>query len=451
MAVWSIIKVSELEGPRRLDAEYYKPEYIQAYCSVKNHIPLSEYQQKILHPKEIKRVYADDDTDIVFLLAQNIRQGYLDFSVEAFITQETMKEIQQNKLQLGDVIMTRTGANYGDTACYLGFPKNLYASAHCLIIRPKGILGPFLAIYLNTKIGRSLIRRGVYGTSQPEIAPDYIKTLPIPRFKNNQEQQVVNLVQKSMDLERKAKDEYFKAEQKVLKEIKWDELDLYSPKCWTIPLNRSHEAHRIDAEHFQLKYDKLILHLKKIGNARQIHDLLAEPILKGVTPDYDPNGSIIVVNSQHLGLYCLDFEATDRADEEFWLTKEKAHIKHNDVMIYATGAYIGRTNVYFKSTAALAGVDVLLVRSNDSCNPYYLAVFLNSLPGLMQSKQFGSGSGQAHIYPDDVASYWIHLPSKEFQNQIADLARRSYSYRQKSRVLLEQAIQKVEAFMKEMK
>ncbi|MCC6026309.1 MAG: hypothetical protein LM575_04995 [Caldimicrobium sp.] len=29
MAVFSIVKLSELEGAKRIDAEYYKPEYLE--------------------------------------------------------------------------------------------------------------------------------------------------------------------------------------------------------------------------------------------------------------------------------------------------------------------------------------------------------------------------------------------------------------------------------------
>jgi len=36
MAVVNIVKLSELEGAKRIDAEYYKPEYIKFVHSLKN-------------------------------------------------------------------------------------------------------------------------------------------------------------------------------------------------------------------------------------------------------------------------------------------------------------------------------------------------------------------------------------------------------------------------------
>jgi type I restriction enzyme S subunit len=444
MAQISVVQKSQLEGAMRLDAEYYQPKYLQAYDLVKNYRPLREYQKKILHPKEIKRIYADDDSRIIFLLAQNIKRGYLDFSTIAYISPETAAEIPQNRLEHGDVVLTRTGANYGDTACYLGVPSPVYASAHCLVIRPKEVSGLLLSVYLNTQIGQMLIKRGVYGSSQPEIAPDYLKTIPIPRFGSEQERSIEELVRSRLVLDQKSDSLYLQAEQLLLDELGFKDLDLSHQLYWTVPFKKTKEADRLDAEHFQPKYERLIQHLVKTGRHKKLQGILKEPVQKGITPQYDSDGDIIVVNSQHLGRYCLNIEATDRTTQAFWQQNKRAQIKPKDVMVYATGAYIGRTNIWPVDYKAMAGVDVLLIRPSEACNPYYLSVYLNSPLGVLQAEKFASGSGQQHIYPDDISRFMVYLPSKEFQQRIADLVIQSWEARQKARQLLEEAKKKVE-------
>ena len=61
--------------------------------------------------------------------------------------------------------------------------------------------------------------------------------------------------------------------------------------------------------------------------------------------------------------------------------------------------------------------------------------------------QFASGSGQAHIYPDNVASYWVALPAPKTQEQVATLVRDSYTARQKAKAFLAEAKTKVEALI----
>lgn len=113
-------------------------------------------------------------------------------------------------------------------------------------------------------------------------------------------------------------------------------------------------------------------------------------------------------------------------------------------MIYATGAYIGRTNCYLEKHKAFAGVDILIVRPTSFCNPIYLAVYLNTILGLWQAEKFASGSAQRHIYPRDVAQFIISLPSEDLQSKIANLVIQSYETRKKAKILLEEAKKKVE-------
>lgn len=211
-------------------------------------------------------------------------------------------------------------------------------------------------------------------------------------------------------------------------------------------LSRAREVHRLDAEHFQLKYDKLIAHLKKTGRAKALGGITTY-INRGLQPEYVEDGEIIVVNSQHLGRYLLNVEATERTDRQFWNQNNRARLQKNDVLLYSTGAYVGRTNAWLVDQEGIASNHVTIIRPNASCNPLYLAVFLNSPAGLLQTEKWASGSGQREIYPEDIARFLIYLPSEKFQQQIADLVRQSYQARQKAKALLEEAKAKVEALI----
>lgn len=66
MAVWSIIKISELEGTKRLDPEYYQPKYTNAISAVVGYgdtVKLSEIG-RILRGRN-PRKYAQDGIPVI--------------------------------------------------------------------------------------------------------------------------------------------------------------------------------------------------------------------------------------------------------------------------------------------------------------------------------------------------------------------------------------------------
>lgn len=442
MATWSKVKVSELEGTNRLDPEYYRPEYLKYKDFLFKYPLLEKCIKRIIHPVEIKRVY--ENAGLHILLAQNILHNFLDFGVSVFMPKSVESSIHRNKLLPNDVVMTRSGANFGDTASYFGEPDSLYTCADDLVIRPNSDLpAGYLSTFFNTKIGRALIKRGGYGAGQPHIAPPYLKMLHIPRFSNDIEKEIDGLVRTARDWFKHSEILYLKAEQTLLNYLSWYKLNRSQPKSYSIQLSEANSISRMDAEHFQPKHKKLVSHIKNTGKMDILGDIVSFN-KRGVQPTYVVGGEVIVVNSQHLGRYLLNVEATERTDENFWLNNKRCQLKLNDILLYSTGAYVGRTNVWLEDSKAIASNHVNIIRPDKEYNPLYLAVYLNSFPGLWQAEKWASGSGQRELYPQDIAKFVVYRAPKELQEKIADLVLQSYQARKKAKALLEEAKKKVE-------
>ena len=118
----------------RLDSEFFHPQILAAKNTIRtqNNITLRKAKAKIIHPTEIKREYTKQGIQI--LLAQNIRDNFLDFSVEVFMPYEVEQSLLRNRLKIGDLVLTRSGANYGQCAVYLGIPSKIFACADDLVI-----------------------------------------------------------------------------------------------------------------------------------------------------------------------------------------------------------------------------------------------------------------------------------------------------------------------------
>lgn len=114
-----------------------------------------------------------------------------------------------------------------------------------------------------------------------------------------------------------------------------------------------------------------------------------------------------------------------------------------DILIYTTGANIGRTNVYYSDEKALASNHVNILRIQGE-NPYYVGFVLNSIVGRLQTEKYSAGSAQAELYPKDIDQFLNPFVEEKIQNEICQKAEQSLELRKKSRKLLDIAKEGVE-------
>lgn len=262
MAVWSVVKKSETSSTFRLDAEFYQPDYLAFEKATAGGDLLADAVHKIMHPVEITRIYVDEGIRI--LLAQNIRPNRLELAYAVYMPEAVRPVLAKNRLKAGDVVMTRSGANYGDAATFLGAAEDVYACADCLVIRPNTISGAYLATYFNSRAGRALLDRGAYGAGQPHIAPTYLRKLRIPRL-GKLEADVEAKVRAAHTKTNEASLRYAEAEALLELALGLDKLDL-TPRLYYERLYADVQAAaRFDAEFFQPRMQNLIAALSRDG------------------------------------------------------------------------------------------------------------------------------------------------------------------------------------------
>ncbi len=440
MAVVSVVKLSGLEGAKRIDADYYRPELDLMKKSLKKiGEPLKNLISYIRHPAEIKRIY--EDAGIPYILAENISKYFwiLQFTEERYISEEKARLIPQNKLKIGDVLVTRTGANYGDTCVYLGNPNPAYASAHIIIIRPHKIAGEYLAAFFNTHFGKKLIKRGWYGSSQPEISPTYLMTLPIPRL-GDLEEEVKNLVRKAYEFYRYSKILYHQAESLLLKELG---LKVFKPKyelSYTANLSQTFNVHRIDAEHFQPIYRQLGEYLRNKFETKTLAQLGYRTINK-IQPQ---KGLYKYVEISDIKTDIGEVGYTERYYEEL---PPNARIP-----IFGGELLVSKVRPTRKAIALVPeniGNNVICSSAFSVFNlpdivREYVFVVLRSIVGLLQLEQPQTGTEYPTITDRDIESIIIPILSKKIQQKIAELVKQSHEARRKAKELLEEAKRKVE-------
>jgi len=430
----------------RFDSEYFKKEYvrIEQQLSSKAFKLLNQVDCEIIHPSEIKREFVDNG--VWFFRTQNLRPLKIESSNDVYISKEDASTLLKNNIYFGDLLITRTGANYGQTAIYdLTVPA--IASSHVFILRNTYFNQFYLAVFFNTKFGRKMIDKGMYGAAQPEIAPYYLSNIPIPDFQLNFQEQVEKIYKTSSKHNENCIYIYSEVESNFLKNLK---LENWKPKELNTSVKKLSESFtlsgRIDAEYYQPKYDELT---KRINAVK--HDTLGNLVTfkKSIEPGSDAYQieGIPFVRVSDISKFGLSNPEIHLNRNEFDLDELKP--KKDTILLSKDGsvgiAYKVEEDLDVVTSSALLH---LKLKSKEVL-PDYLTLVLNSKLTQMQAERDAGGSIIQHWRPDEIKQVLIPILPIDVQKELAKQIQQSFKLRKESKRLLEVAKTAVEMAIEE--
>ncbi|HEY4417363.1 MAG TPA: hypothetical protein VGO57_16850 [Verrucomicrobiae bacterium] len=445
MAAWSITSLRSVEDASRIDAEHYRPEYLKLNALLSWAQPLKAYTRAIIHPQEFPRRYSKSGWLVI--RAQNVRPLRLEFeSNEVFLDEDVGDKIYLNHLTAGDILVTRTGANFGQCSLYNGEMPKVIATSHTLIIRVNEEIDPaYLALFLNTKQGRLLLDQGMYGSSQPEIAPRFVYRIPVPRFDNKLEKALADNVRKAYSLDRQSVSDFAEAHKFLVSELGLDKLTFDWPVGYTAQFSEVEKSRRLDSEHFLPEFKSFVQKLpKKITLAPLTRHLTF--CNRGKQPFYSDSG-LPVVNSKHVQPNKVILDGNRQAMPG---PLADLQIRYGDILMNGTGrGTLGRVAPYLANENALPDNHVTILRSS-TLDPVYASFYLNSRAGQMQVEMHQRGSsGQIELYPFDIRKFQIWEAPDSVQKEIRKLYDRGAAAEAKSKQLLAEAKTRVEQLIEE--
>lgn len=452
----SILNLSSLNQRNdrfRYDAEFSKKEYlnIENKLESKKFIRLIDTDSKIIHPSEIKREYVENG--VWFFRTQNLRPLKIVNSNDVYISFKDAKTLQNNEIKIGDVLITRTGANYGQTAIY---NRNLKAigSSHVLILRNTYFNQYFLAVFFNTFYGKKLINKGMYGAAQPEIAPYYLLNIPVPIFSIDFQNKIEQLFSENTLYEKKSEDKYLQAESILLQTIG---LKKFTPNTDPINVKSFKDSFlvtgRLDAEYYQKKYEEVIEHIKS-----QKFDTLVNlvRIKKSIEPGsdaYSDEGGLPfyrVSDYNKFGLNKPDKELKENFVAENSELIKKLKPKQGTILFSKDGsvgtAYLLRKDLDGITSGAILH---LTVKDKKQIVPEYLTLVLNSKLVQMQAERDAGGSIILHWRVGEIENVVVPIIDYTKQEEIAELVEESFKLKKQSENILEVAKRAVEIAIEE--
>ena len=446
MAVINHIQLSELEDEIRFDPHYYTPENMLFEEEIKAFQTIFLGSVALITDGQHGYFKLDESSEIRQITAKCIKEGLIDKTNADRLSHITHNNNLRSSLAVNDVLVTTAG-----TIGQIGLvteeipPANIDQDIGRIAIHNNGVSPYFVWAFLQSKFGRFQIERFTTGQVQTHLSLKKMKKLRIPLLSNHIE--VEEIVKQFVESKIAAKELYTQAQQLLESELGLDKLRFDKPVGYTARFSELELSHRTDAQHYQPRFTRLLEHLARFPT-RRIRDIRRYN-RRGIQPVYVDGGTHAVVNSQHLGPKHIDYDGLQKTTEHIFNASPEAHIQPDDLLIYTTGAYIGRTNVYLDEVPAFASNHVNILRLSPDIDHAYMAMVFQSIIGQFQTQKHARGSAQAELYPADIDKFVVPLLPPDKQQEIGNLVRESLAKQRESAQLLDQAKSRVEQLIEE--
>ncbi len=448
----SVVSYSELERTKRIDAEFFWPEFL-----VLNALLLQKQTQALTNLCDVSdgnhmsvASHFQHHGDVPYYRGKDINKDFfLENSNPIYIPENIyhLPYMKRSWFQEDDVLLSIVGT-VGSLSIVTDKIEKSTGSCKIAILRTKGIDGKYIASFLKSKYGQFQIKRHTRGAVQQGLLLEDMDQIQLYTPTEAFETEISVAVNNSILSNRLSKETYKQAQDILLAELGMNDWkpthQLWGEKSYLETV----VAGRIDAEYYQPKYDEIIKTITSYSGGSDTLGNLCELVGHPSNPTYadsEEEDKTFVVTQKHLGDFSLNdnFWKDENAlytTEEFIKKNSQYLLKNNDVLLYSVGAYIGKANIYNEDIKATIGSFLTLIRAKkEKLNPYYLMVFLNTDIGIAISKQHQRGMAQQYLYPYDIRTFPIPLLPEHKQLEIQEKVMESFELRERSKTLLENA------------
>ena len=442
--VFSIIQKSQLEAAKRMDAEYYQPEYLLLENNIRN--VSSQKLESVADVNGGKRLPVEEtfsDTGIPYVRVVDIYETFINSEQIKFISEKLHQKLKQYQIKEKDSLVTIVGNTVG----LIGYNQlsldKFNFTENCARIRARSILPEYLLAVLLSKVGQLQVSRERVGTAQPKLSLDRLRNFYIPIADERIQENIKEIIKLSLGFYQNSKSIYSQAECLLLDETGLNNFKKNKELFVVINLLTTKDLMRLDAEYFNSSCNKMLSALAKAKTAK-LGDLV--DMSKGIEPGaeaYQDDGKLFIRVSSISKDGLIDKTQKYISEELYNECKEDYQPQVGEILL-TKDASPGMACIVREPVEGIISSGVMRLKLKNKINPEYLALCLNSIVGRLQAERDAGGSIIAHWKPEQIKNLIVPILPVSTQNKIADLLLQSYHARKKAAELLEEAKLKVE-------
>ena len=462
---YSIVKLNKViedSISKRIDAEFFSPEYIislnivksKRYEPIGNIIStLTDYHANGSYELLRDNVKMYDEPNYA-LMIRTIDFEKNDFEKDVkYIDRQAYNFLKKTKVYGNEVIINKIG-NAGKVylAPVLNRPVSLGMNIFMLRFK-KDYCAPFIYTYLNTIYGKNLIKRRITGAVPLSIDKDSVREVIVPNLDNGFQNKISNIVYNAQRKNNDSKITYNKIESILYKSLKINEFKQEHSTTFIKKLSDVNSANRFDAEYFQPKYDEIIEKIKTCKNGwDKLSDIIKNP-KKGIevgSEEYCETG-IPFIRVSNLSQYEINDNNMQYISEKYYNSIAHSYQPQKGEILLSKDGTPGIAYYLNETPQKMipSGGILRLSMNNDEYLPEYLTLVLNSIVVQMQAERVSSGALIKHWLVDEIQNTLIPKLEMSKQIEIVEQLKEAIKLRKQSKQLLEIAKRSVEIAIEE--
>ena len=446
-----ISKVAEENEVLRLDSLYFQRRDIdqlkQIYAQAHDRLGDICYVTDGIHAS----IDFDEGSGIKLISAKHPKEGYFDLTSVEEISAASHAVNPRTALNLDDVLISTVGT-IGNAAVVRDEMLPANSDRHVGIIRPRNdverpLSSDYLTAFLISRYGRIQSSRETTGNVQPNLFLIKIRDFKVARFSDRFEALVEALSLRTLAAFRSSTDKQKQAEDTLLAALGLADWEPPEPLSYTARASDAFAAGRLDAEFFQPRLKSLINKLEEAAGDFRLVALGAysEPLKYGSSEklEYADKGTpflrITDLNERRFDLSSVKFIDNKLAFSE----AETA--KLGDILVSRSGTLGLAAPITEEFDAAIFGSYFIRVRPDNSVfNTEFLALFINSIAGVVQFEAVKTGGIQTNLTISAIENLMIPLGTLEWQATFVTLASEGLVARDRAHQTLKAAKRAVE-------
>lgn len=448
----SEIKYNQAIQRLRFDAEFYKPEYLEAEEVVKkssNVKTLGELIISITNGIDIREFVPKG---IPYLRVGDMQEIFIEVNNASKVRENSIlkKEI---KLKEGDLLFSRKGT-VGIICVVMPDLIDSIISTELIRVRLKEVNPYYVAVFFNSKYGRKQLLRISSGAVNPVITRGLFKSIWLPIPPSSFQQKIELLVKESYNKRKEADEKYKEAEELLNKILGIEKLELKDERIFEARFDEVESGQRIDADFYKPIF-RLSLNTLKNGESKGMF------LIKKLSEIAKISKGIEVGSDAYVGDGKLFLRVSNITEKEITISDSAEFIRENlfnelkaeykpmpGEVLYTKDATVGVAfPVGDDFNDAIISGGIIRIKPHNDLNPYYLALVLNSVLCRSQAERHSIGAVIKHFTYSKIKDLLVPIISEEKRTQISKLVKQSFILRKEAKELLEEAKRKVEGFI----
>ena len=232
MAVWSEVSTCEITNYRRIDGEFFHPNYIKAESTIlQNEItkPLGQLGRFIIGPfgSAFHVSNYDNTSRYRYVRGKDVKPFTLLNDDNVYIPEKNYRRLVKYALQKDDLLISVVGT-LGNVAIVPEGVQGIF-SCKSTVFRNAKIDPCFLLAYFNSSYGKDCLLRRQRGAIQTGLNKEDLKTVPVPLLPEAEIINISNNIKKALKLSADSQSLYTQAQELLERELGLDKIKFETP------------------------------------------------------------------------------------------------------------------------------------------------------------------------------------------------------------------------------